>query len=127
MLFPLSKNRSVRLALGLDDVSLVPSASTVDPSDVDLSCEIAGIKLAFPIIASAMDGVVSPSFAVAMHKLGGLAVLNLEGLFTRYQDPEPVLARIAAADDDAAIAVLQEIYREPVKPDLLAKVLASIK
>ncbi len=127
MEFPLSKHRTVRLALGFDDVSLVPGASTVDPTDVDLGCEIAGLDLKLPIIASAMDSVVSPSFAVEMHSLGGLAVLNLEGVFTRYEDPEPVLQRIAAAGDSEATGVLQEIYREPVKPDLFARVLGQIK
>ncbi|MCD6282853.1 GuaB3 family IMP dehydrogenase-related protein [bacterium] len=127
MEFPLNKYRNVRLALGFDDVSLVPSASTVDPADVDLSCQIAGLNLKFPILASAMDGVVSPSFAIEMHNLGCLAVLNLEGVFTRYEDPEPVLQRIAAAGDDEATGVLQEIYREPVKPELFARVLGQIK
>jgi IMP dehydrogenase len=127
MEFPLNKHRTVRLALGFDDVSLVPSASTIDPADVDLSCQIAGLNLNFPILASAMDGVVSPSFAVEMHNLGCLAVLNLEGVFTRYEDPEPVLKRIAAAGDSEATGVLQEIYREPVKPELFARVLGQIK
>jgi len=127
MEFPLSKYRTVRLALGFDDVSLVPSASTVDPADVDLRSEIADLNLKYPIIASAMDGVVSPAFAVEMHNLGCLAVLNLEGVFTRYEDPEPVLKRIAAAGDNEATGVLQEIYREPVKPDLFVNALGQIK
>lgn len=127
MEFPLNKHRNVRLALGFDDVSLVPGASTVDPADVDLGCQIAGLNLKFPILASAMDGVVSPSFAVEMHNLGCLAVINLEGVFTRYKNPEPVLKRIAAAGDSEATGVLQEIYREPVKSDLFAKVLGQIK
>jgi IMP dehydrogenase len=127
MEFPLSKHKSVRFALGFDDVSLIPSASTVDPSDVDVSCEIAGLKLAHPIIASAMDGVVSPSFAVAMHKLGGLGVLNLEGIFTRYAEPEHALQQIVSAYDDNATAVLQEVYREPVKPELIARAIRFIK
>lgn len=124
---PLNNSKSVRFALGFDDVSLVPSASTVDPADVQVGCEIAGMKLAHPIIASAMDGVVSPAFAITMHKLGGLGVLNLEGVFTRYADPEPALKRIVSADDENATAVLQEIYREPVKPELFAKVIREIK
>jgi IMP dehydrogenase len=127
MEFPLNKDRTIRLALGFDDVSLVPSASTVDPADVNLGSEIAGLNLKFPIIASAMDGVVGPSFAVEMHNLGCLAVLNLEGVFTRYEDPEPVLKRIATAGDNEATGVLQEIYREPVKPGLFAKSLGQIK
>jgi IMP dehydrogenase len=127
MEFPLNKDRTIRLALGFDDVSLMPSASTVDPADVNLGSEIAGLNLKFPIIASAMDGVVSPTFAVEMHNLGCLAVLNLEGVFTRYEDPEPVLKRIAAAGDDEATGVLQEVYREPIKPDLFITVLGQIK
>lgn len=127
MEFPLNKDRTIRLALGFDDVSLVPSASTIDPTDVNLGSDIAGLNLKYPIIASAMDGVVSPTFAVEMHNLGCLAVLNLEGVFTRYEDPGPVLKRIAAAGDSEATGVLQEIYREPVKPDLFANVLGHIK
>jgi IMP dehydrogenase len=127
MEFPLSKHKNVRFALGFDDVSLIPSASTVDPADVDISCEIAGLKLSHPIIASAMDGVVSPSFAVAMHQLGGLGVLNLEGIFTRYPEPKQALDEIVSAYDENATAVLQEIYREPVKPELFEKVIRQIK
>jgi len=127
MEFPLSKHKNVRIALGFDDVSLVPGSSTIDPSDVELGVEIGGVRAEFPIMASAMDGVVSPSMAVVMHKLGGIAVLNLEGIFTKYDDPRGPLARIVAASDDEATSVLQEVYREPVKPELIERAITQIK
>jgi IMP dehydrogenase len=127
MEFPLSKHKNARIALGFDDVSLVPSASTIDPADVDLSVDIGGLRMEFPIIASAMDGVVSPSFAVAMHELGGMAVLNLEGIFTKYEKPEEPLARVVSASDAEATRVLQDIYREPVKPELIERAIRQVK
>lgn len=127
MEFSLSPHRRVRLALGFDDVSLVPSAATVDPRDVDVSFQLGSYIFKYPIIASAMDGVVSPSFAALLHELGGLGVLNLEGIFTRYDDPEPLLARIVETSDEEATALLQEIYREPVMPALIERTIRQIK
>ncbi len=125
--FPLSKNRVIQLALGFDDVSLVPSTTSVDPRDVDVSFSIADFSFKIPIIASAMDAVSSPDFAILYHKLGGLAVINLEGIFTRYEDPTNALNAIAEASDEDATRILQEIYREPVKPNLIEAVIKRIK
>src|SRR4051794_21467631 len=92
-----SKGQRLRQAYGFDDVALVPGIVTVAPDDVDLSWTLGGHRFGLPILASAMDGVVSPAFAVALGRLGGLAVLNLEGLQTRYEDADGVLAEIAGA------------------------------
>jgi len=127
MEFAITSHRRIRLALGFDDVSLVPSAATVDPRDVDVSFQLGPHSFKFPVIASAMDGVVSPSFAAVLHGLGGLGVINLEGIFTRYEKPEPVLARIAQASDEEATPLLQEVYREPVKPALIERTIHQIK
>jgi len=125
--FPLNKKRSIRLALGFDDISLVPSSTTVDPRDVDVSFKINGNTFKVPIIASAMDAVVSPQFAVEYFRLGGLAVLNLEGLFVRYENPEEALAKIRSAEDKDSTRTLQEVYREPIKRELIEKSIKKIK
>ncbi len=127
MNFPLSKYKNIRLALGFDDVSLVPSTTSVDPKDVDTSFTLDRYKFKVPIIASAMDAVVSPEFAVLYWKLGGLAVINLEGLFVRYEDPQLPLAKIAQASDDEATKILQEVYKEDVKAELIERVIRKIK
>src|SRR5918911_2603339 len=92
----------LRAAYGFDDVALVPGALTIDPEDVDLSWQIGPHRFALPVLASAMDGVVDPAFAIALGRLGGLAVLNLEGLQTRYEDPSEPLAAIAEAAPERA-------------------------
>src|SRR5919199_4574594 len=94
--------KSGRRAYGFDDVAIVPSRRTRDPDDVDISWEIDAFRFELPLLASAMDGVVSPATAAEIGRLGGLAVLNLEGLWTRYDDPEPLLAEIADVDDAKA-------------------------
>ena len=91
MEFPLSKNRSVKVALGFNDVSLVPSLSTVDPADVDTSFTLAGQRYELPIMAAAMDGVVDVNIARKFSQFGGLGVLNLEGIYTRYEEYEHLL------------------------------------
>src|SRR5215217_9104282 len=93
----LSGSARLRPAYGFDDVALVPGALTIDPEDVDLSWQVGPHRFALPVLASAMDGVVDPAFAVALGRLGGLAVLNLDGLQTRYEDPSEPLAAIAEA------------------------------
>src|ERR687887_2009105 len=105
--------KSARRAYGFDEVSIVPSRRTRDPDDVDISWEIDAWTFELPLMASAMDGVVSPATAVAIGRLGGLAVLNLEGIQTRYEDPEAVLEEIASLPGDRATARMQELYREP--------------
>ena len=115
----IGRGRKGRQTYGFDDVALVPGGTTYDPEDVDLSCDLAGIRLGIPVLASAMDAVVDPRSAAALSELGGLAVLHLQGLCCRYQDPAPALERIVSAPTDQAVGVLQEVYREPVKDDLL--------
>jgi IMP dehydrogenase len=111
--------RTARRAHGLDEVAIVPSRRTRDPDDVDISWEIDAFTFPLPVMAAAMDAAVSPTTAVEIGKLGGLAVLNLEGLQTRYEDPEPVFDEIAALPDDKATRRMQELYREPVREELI--------
>jgi IMP dehydrogenase len=119
--------KTARRAYGFDEVAIVPSRRTRDPDDVDISWEIDAWTFDLPLMASAMDGVVSPATAVEVGRLGGLAVLNLEGLQTRYEDPEPVLDEIAALPDDKATRRMQEVYREPVKEELIVQRIREIK
>ena len=119
--------KSGRQAYGLDDVAIVPSRRTRDPEDVDISWEIDAFSFGLPMMAAAMDGVVSPATAIAIGHLGGVGVLNLEGLWTRYEDPEPLLTEIAELPADRATARMQEIYREPVKAELVRARIRQIK
>src|SRR5919201_660741 len=119
--------KTARRAYGFGDVAIVPSRRTRDPDDVDISWEIDAWTFGLPLMASAMDGVVSPATAVEIGRLGGLAVLNLEGLQTRYDDPEPVLDEIAALPDDKATRRMQEVYREPIQEDLIVRRIREIK
>jgi len=119
--------KSGRRAWGFDDIAIVPSRRTRDPEDVDLSWEIDAFTFDLPMMASAMDSAVSPRTAIEIGRLGGLAVLNLEGLWTRYEDPLPVYAEIAAAPTDEATRTIQKVYQEPVKPELITQRVAEIK
>jgi len=121
-----SKVDRIRPTYGFEDVSLAPGIETVEPNDVELAQEFCGIDLAIPIIAAAMDAVVDPAFAGALAKLGGLAVLNLEGVQARYDDPSAVIERIATAPDDEVQSVLTEAYRAPIRDELVAKRLDEI-
>src|SRR5215213_4871491 len=96
--------KSGRRAYGFDDIAIVPSRRTRDPEDVDISWELEGFHFDLPVLASAMDGVVSPTTAIAIGRLGGVGVLNLEGLWARYEDPEPIFDEIARLADDKATA-----------------------
>lgn len=117
-----------RRAYHLHDVSLVPARRTRDPEDVDLSWEIDAFTFDLPIMAAAMDSIVSPTTAVTIGQAGGVGVLALEGLWTRYEDPEPLLAEIAAmADDRAAIARLQELYAAPIQASLISERIKEIR
>ncbi|MCC7477406.1 GuaB3 family IMP dehydrogenase-related protein [bacterium] len=127
MEFALSKNRRIKLALGFNDVSLVPSMSTIDPADTDVSYELAGHKYELPIMAAAMDGVVDVKIARLFSEYGGLGVLNLEGIYTRYEEYQSILDEIVAADNDQATAIFQRVYQEPVKPELIARRIEEIK
>jgi IMP dehydrogenase len=119
--------KSARRAYELDDVAIVPSRRTRDPEQVDLSWEIDAYRFDIPLVASPMDSVVSPATAIEVGRLGGLAVLNLEGLWTRYDDPDPILQEIAEAPAEKAVARMQELYREPVKPELVGKRIRALK
>jgi len=119
--------KSGRRAYGFDDIAIVPSRRTRDPEDCDISWEIDAFRFELPLMASAMDGVVSPATAIAIGQLGGVGVLNLEGLWTRYEDPEPLLSEIALLDTDKATLRMQEIYAEPIKEELVGQRIAEIK
>ncbi len=123
----IGKGKTGRRAYGLDDVALVPSRRTRDPEDVDLSWEVDAFHFDLPIMAAAMDSVVSPSSAIAIGEAGGVGVLSLEGLWTRYDDPEPVLAEIASLPDDRAVPRMQELYAEPIKPELIRDRIKEIR
>jgi IMP dehydrogenase len=122
-----SKLDGLRPTYGFEDVSLAPGTSTVEPNDVDIAQSFCGIDLAIPVLASAMDAVVDPAFAGALAALGGLAVLNLEGVQARYDDPAAVLERIATAPDDEVQHVLSEAYAAPIRDELVARRIDEIR
>jgi IMP dehydrogenase len=119
--------KSGRRAYGFDDIAIVPSRRTRDPDDIDITWDLDAYHFELPLLASAMDGVVSPRIATEIGKLGGLAVLNLEGLWTRYDDPDPIYQEIAALPDADATKRMQELYREPIKPELIGERIRQIK
>ena len=119
--------KTARRAYGFDDIAIVPSRRTRDPDDVDISWEIDGYRFDLPLMASAMDAVVSPASAVTIGRLGGLAVLNLEGLHSRYEDADAVLQEISELPSATATARMQELYQQPIKEDLIAKSISEIK
>lgn len=128
----IGRNRKARVTYGFDEIALVPGSVTINPEEVDITFEIPGkndnsLRLDIPILASAMDGVVDVRFAVAMGTAGGLAVLNLEGIQTRYEDPQAVYREILEADKEKVTGLLQKIYLEPVKEALIAKRIEEIK
>jgi IMP dehydrogenase len=116
-----------RRAYGFDDISIVPSRRTRDRADVDITWEIDAFRFELPLMASAMDAAVSPQVAVEIGRLGGLAVLNLEGLWSRYDDPTSIYEEIATLPDDKATGRMQEIYSEPIKEELIGKRIREIK
>jgi IMP dehydrogenase len=119
--------KSGRRAYGFDDIAIVPSRRTRDPEDVDISWELEGHRFDLPMMASAMDGVVSPATAVEIGRLGGLACLNLEGLWTRYEDPDPILDEISALPADKATRRMQELYQAPIQDDLIGRRITEIR
>jgi IMP dehydrogenase len=127
MSFFVGRDREARRAYGFDEIALVPGALTVNPEEVQISSVIGNVKLEIPLIASAMDGVVDAKFAVAMGKLGGLAVLNLDGIHSRYENVEEVYEKIAAAPPETATELVQKLYKEPVKEKLVDKRVREIK
>ena len=123
----IGRGKSGRRAYGFDDIAIVPSRRTRDPEDVDISWEIDAYRFELPLMASAMDGVVSPATAIEIGRLGGAGVLNLEGLWTRYEDPELLFDEISHLDADKATARMQQIYMEPIKPELVTQRIREIK
>ena len=121
------RGRKARVAYGFDDIALVPGTVTINPNEVDIAWELEGHRFELPIIAAAMDGVVGPRLAIEMGRLGGLAVLNLEGIFARYANPEDVLDRIVSASQDEATKIIQSIYGEPIKEELIHRRIREIK
>ncbi len=121
------RGRKARRCYGFDEIALVPGSVTINPKEVDISWELAGKKYKVPILAAAMDGVVDVNFAVAMSKLGGIAVLNLNGVQTRYEDPGEVLEKIAHANPEEATKLVQSLYLKPVQEKLIAKRIKEIK
>jgi IMP dehydrogenase len=119
--------RRARRAYGFDEIALVPGGVTRNPDEVDISFDLDGVHLAVPFWGSAMDGVVDVDFAIAMGRLGGVAVLNLDGVHTRYEDSAPVIRRIAEARREEVNAVLREAYREPVRPELIETRIRQVK
>jgi IMP dehydrogenase len=119
--------KSGRRAYGFDDIAIVPSRRTRDPDDVDISWEVDAFTFELPLLASAMDGVVSPASAIEVGRLGGLAVLNLEGIQTRYEHADAVLAEIADLPEERATQRMQELYREPIKEELIGARIRAIK
>jgi len=121
-----SKVDAIRPTYGFEDVSLAPGTETVEPDDVRIAQEFCGIDLTIPVLAAAMDAVVDPRSAGVLAGLGGLAFLNLEGVQARYEDPGPVLERIATAADAEVQAVLSDAYAAPIREELIARRIAEI-
>lgn len=123
----IGRGRKARVAYGFDDIALAPGTLTVNPNEVDVSWELCGRRFEIPIIAAAMDGVVGPALAMEMGRLGGLAVLNLEGIFSRYDNPEEVIDRVVSASQEEATRIIQSLYTEPIKEDLIHRRIQDIK
>ena len=123
----IGKGKRGRRAYSLDDIAIVPSRRTRDPREVSTSWQIDAYHFDLPVMAAPMDSLMSPATAIAFGKLGGLPVLDLEGLWTRYEEPEKQLAQIATCSPDEATARMREIYSEPIKPELITARLKEIR
>jgi IMP dehydrogenase len=128
----IGRNRKARVTYGFDEIALVPGDVTINPNEVDIAFRLPRqhaepIKLNIPILASAMDGVVDVNMAIEMGRLGGLGVLNLEGVQTRYENPREVIAEVVAANGEKVTALIQRLYQEPVREDLIARRVEEIK
>jgi IMP dehydrogenase len=123
----IGRGKRARQAYGFDDIAIVPSRRTRDPQDVDIGWKLGPHLLELPLLGSAMDGVMSPATAIRLGELGGIGVLNLEGIFTRYENAEPQLEKIAKLPKDKATAAMQEIYAKPVEPKLVTQRIEEIK
>jgi IMP dehydrogenase len=123
----IGRGKKSRRAYGIDEIALVPGTRTLDPSLADASTTIGGITREIPIIASAMDGVVDVKMAVLLSELGSMGVINLEGIQTRYEDPNPILDRIASVGKSEFVGLMQELYSEPIKPELIKERITQVK
>jgi IMP dehydrogenase len=123
----IGRGKSARRAYGMDEIALVPGRRTLDPQLADTSWEIGGIQREIPMIASAMDGVVDVEMAVRLSQMGALGVLNLEGIQTRYEDPNPILDQISQVEVTGFVTLMQKLYAEPVKPELIQRRVQEIK
>jgi IMP dehydrogenase len=123
----IGRGKRGRRAYSFDDIAIVPSRRTRDPEVVSTAWQIDAYRFEMPVVAAPMDSVMSPDTAIALGKAGGLGVLNLEGLWTRYEDPEPLLGEITGLDAATATRRMQEIYEEPIKPELITDRLAQIR
>src|SRR5215211_6703620 len=123
----IGRGKKARRAYGFDDIAIVPSRRTRDPDDIDITWTLGPYRFELPVLAAAMDGVVSPAMAAHMGRLGGLAVLTLEGIWTRYEDADAELARIAELPPERATWEMQRVYSAPVRPELVARRVREIK
>ncbi len=123
----IGRGKTGRRAYSLDEIGIVPARRTRDPEEVSIAWQIDAYRFQMPLVACPMDSVVSPATAIAIGKLGGLPVLDIEGVWTRYADPEPLLAQVAELDEQAAVGRLQEIYAEPIKDELVGQRIAEIR
>jgi IMP dehydrogenase len=123
----IGRGKTARRAYGIDEIALVPGGKTLDPNVANTFWEIGGIRREIPIIASAMDGVIDVDMAVRLSDLGALGVINLDGIQTRYDDPTPILEKIASVGVTEFVALMQQLYAEPVKPELIQKRIREIK
>jgi IMP dehydrogenase len=123
----IGRGKTARRAYGIDEIALVPGGKTLDPNVADTFWEVGGIRREIPIIASAMDGVVDVDAAVRLSELGALGVINLDGIQTRYDDPKPILEKIASVGVTEFVSLMQQLYAEPVKPELIKKRIREIK
>src|SRR5213592_4785758 len=125
--FEIGRSKRARRAYAFDDIAVVPSRRTRNPEDVSTAWTIDAFQFDIPVLGAPMDSVMSPRTAIMLGQLGGVGVLDLEGLWTRYDDPEPLLAEIASMHDGSATARMQELYSEPIKPELVRDRLAEIR
>ena len=123
----IGRGKRGRRAYTLDDIALVPARRTRDPEDVNVGWQIDAYHVDLPLMAAPMDSVMSPETAIAFGRLGGIGVLDLDGLWTRYEDPKPILDQIAHLGEEESIATLQRVYSEPIKPTLITERLTQLR
>ena len=126
-LYEIGRSKLGRRAYSFDDIAIVPDRRTRDPQDVSISWSIDAYQFDIPVVAAPMDSVVSPEVAIQMGRMGGLGVLDLEGLWTRYEDPEPIFDELASIDPEEATPFLQRVYAEPIHAELITQRLAQVR